>query len=163
MQGAHIQTKIQHTLSHLLFNISAPLLSLAWRGLISCFWHWCDTQPSGGIRLTECLLVQGGLRMERMRGRERRVAGKVKDGGKEAEKGLDRWNNSVFYLKCWVVKSAHAISSTSSYWTNCYGTCLLEARAAMDDDFPTFQRLSVSHLLQLILFHSVSYVQVVIQ
>lgn len=26
MQEAHIQTKVQHTLSHLLFNISAPLL-----------------------------------------------------------------------------------------------------------------------------------------
>lgn len=39
VQEAHIQTKIQHTLSHLLFNISAPLLSPAWRGLISCFWH----------------------------------------------------------------------------------------------------------------------------
>lgn len=31
--------RMQHALSHLLFNISAPLLSPAWRGLISCFWH----------------------------------------------------------------------------------------------------------------------------
>lgn len=65
MQETRRQTEIQHTLSHLLFNISASLLSPAWRGLISCFWHLCDTQASGGIRLTKRSLVQVGLRMER--------------------------------------------------------------------------------------------------
>lgn len=63
------------------FNMSAHRLSCAWSGLISCFWHWCDTQPSGGIRLGKCLSVQGGLRMERgaggtSGGTSKRVKGK---------------------------------------------------------------------------------------
>lgn len=33
-----------------------------WRGLISCCWHPCDTQPSGGeVRLTKHSQVQGGF------------------------------------------------------------------------------------------------------
>lgn len=38
-------------------------------------------------------------------------------GEREAQQGLDKWNNSLFHLKTRVVKSAHAISSMSSCWT----------------------------------------------
>lgn len=95
------------------------------------------------------MLVQGGLRMERMGGRDetrRGWWGKLKRVRKEAQKGLDRWNNSLFHLKTWVVKSAHAISSTSSCWSIYCRTCLREDWAAMDDDFPSFLWIHISLL-----------------
>lgn len=81
--------------------------------------------------------------MERKGGRDE-GGGEVKEGEKEAQTGLDKWNNSLFHLKIWVVKSAHAISSVSSCWTNCCGTCLVEDSAAMDDDFPFFFWIPIS-------------------
>lgn len=52
--------KIRLSLTHLIFNSSAFLLLSAWRGLISWFWHSCDTEPSRGINSARTLLLHGG-------------------------------------------------------------------------------------------------------
>lgn len=106
-----------------------PCSASAWRGLISRFWHLCDTQPSGNVRLSECMRVQGGLRMERWGGRGEGGGGKLK-------RTRGRHRRCLKYQPAPCEHLCSNVCPCYQLYPNYRGTCPEGDSIVMDDDSP---------------------------